>query len=330
MVVHSNSKNFIGKSKPILEILALVDKIAPTTSTVLILGESGTGKELIARQLHLKSNRAAMPFVTLNCGNLQESLLESELFGHEKGSYTGANAKKIGLCEIASGGSLFLDEIGELSLGIQSKLLRFLQNGEFYRVGGKHPIHVNVRVISATHRDLEGQIKEEKFREDLFYRLNTITLKIPPLRDRTADIPILVEYFLNKTGQEKVFQIDPPVLELFAHYPWPGNIRELENIIERMKILTEGNTLSLDDVPIEIRTPTLQQMKIKKLDLELTLDEIEKNHILRVLTHCQGNKAQTARNLKITLKTLYNKLHNYGMLKSTRETQDFLLKRSQL
>ncbi len=299
----------VGKSEALLSMLSLVDKVALSSSIVLIQGESGTGKELVARRIHLKSPRKNHPFVTVNCGNLQESLLESELFGHEKGSFTGAIVQKIGLCEIAERGTLFLDEIGELSLGIQVKLLRFLQSGEFYRVGGKNSICVDVRVVSATNRDLEKEVQAGKFREDLFYRLNTITLKMPSLRKRREDIPDLVRFFLNQQ-----FEVDSRVLDVFSQYEWPGNIRELENTVERMKVLAEGNTLSEKDIPLGVRVPSLRQISSKKMDLEMTLGEVEKSHILRVLEHYKGNKSKAARNLDITIKTLYNKLHSYGIM----------------
>ena len=307
----------IGKSSAILNLLTMVDKIAPTTATVLIQGESGTGKELIARRLHFKSERANRTYVTVNCGALQESLLESELFGHEKGSFTGAVAQKIGLCEMADGGTLFLDEIGELSLGIQAKLLRFLQEGEFYRIGGKRPFRVDVRVISATNRDLEKEVQAGRFREDLFYRLNTITLRMPPLRKRTEDIPTLVDFFLTHSrfgnSAQQIKKISPRVMEAFMHYDWPGNIRELQNTIERLKILSENHEIRIEDIPLGIRVPKLT-VEPTEFSVKLSLDDVEKSHISRTLTHNQGNKTKTAQDLGITVKTLYNKLHRYGIL----------------
>jgi transcriptional regulator with PAS, ATPase and Fis domain len=307
----------IGRSPAILGILAMVDKIAPTTATVLIQGESGTGKELIARRLHFKSDRAHQPYVTVNCGALQESLLESELFGHEKGSFTGAVAQKSGLCETADGGTLFLDEIGEMSLGIQSKLLRFLQEGEFYRIGGKRPIRVDVRVVSATNRDLESEVKHSRFREDLFYRLNTITLRMPPLRKRKEDIATLVEFFLKNSrfggSAQQIKRVDPRVLEVFQNYEWPGNIRELQNTIERLKILADNNEIKLEDVPFSIRMPK-SRSESSDFTVDMPLEEVEKHHILRALAYNHGNKTKTAQSLRITIKTLYNKLHRYGVI----------------
>ena len=311
----------IGKSPAVLNILAMVDKIAPTTATVLIQGESGTGKELIARRLHFKSDRDNRPYVTVNCGALQESLLESELFGHEKGAFTGAVMQKMGLCETADGGTIFLDEIGEMSLGIQAKLLRFLQEGEFYRIGGKRPIKVDVRVISATNRDLEREVKESRFREDLFYRLNTITLRMPPLRKRKEDIPTLVDFFLKNSrfggSAQQIKRIDPRVFETFANYDWPGNIRELQNTIERLKILAENNEIRLEDIPFGIRMPKARTEAGSDFTIDMPLEEVEKNHILRTLSYNQGNKTKTAQSLGITIKTLYNKLHRYGIIQQS-------------
>ncbi|MFN7684255.1 MAG: sigma 54-interacting transcriptional regulator [Oligoflexia bacterium] len=318
----------IGTSPALQSLVAMVDKIAPTQATVLIQGESGTGKELIARKLHFQSHRSDRPYVVVNCGALQESLLESELFGHEKGSFTGAVAQKIGLCEMAHQGTLFLDEIGELSLPIQAKLLRFLQEGEFYRVGGKHPIHVDVRVVSATNRDLEKEVQGGRFREDLFYRLNTITLRMPPLRKRAEDIPQLIQHFLQdprrkdpRSPKAAPYKIDPRVLEALQAYSWPGNIRELQNTIERLKILSERNEIRFEDLPPNMKghtpsepilahTPGLRRSN----DLppgQRTLEEVEREHILRTLAAHEGNKTRAAQSLGITIKTLYNKLNRY-------------------
>lgn len=319
LVNKESGMDMIGSSPAIVSILSMVDKIAPTHAAVLIQGESGTGKELIARRLHFKSDRSGKPYVTVNCGALQESLLESELFGHEKGSFTGAHAQKMGLCETADGGTLFLDEIGEMSLGMQAKLLRFLQEGEFYRIGGKRPIKVDVRVVSATNRDLELEVKEGRFREDLFYRLNTITLRMPPLRKRKEDISLLVDYFLKNSrfggASQQIKRIDPRVMEVFQNYDWPGNIRELQNTIERLKILAENNEIKLEDIPFSIRMPKARA-ETNDFTIDMSLDEVEKNHILRTLAYNHGNKTKTATSLGITIKTLYNKLHRYGILQS--------------
>jgi transcriptional regulator with GAF, ATPase, and Fis domain len=321
----SKSMEIIGKSPSILNVLSMVDKIAPTTATVLIQGESGTGKELIARRLHINSERGNRPYVTVNCGALPEALLESELFGHEKGAFTGAILQKMGLCETADGGTLFLDEIGEMSLGIQSKLLRFLQEGEFYRIGGKRPIKVDVRVVSATNRDLEKEVKDSRFREDLFYRLNTITLRMPPLRKRKEDLPTLVDFFLKHSrfgGSDRAIKrIDPRVMDVFSNYDWPGNIRELQNTIERLKILSENNEIKLEDIPFSIRVPK-NRSEANDFTMDMPLEEMEKNHILRTLTYNHGNKTKTAQSLGITIKTLYNKLHRYGVIQAGQVSSD--------
>lgn len=321
----SASREIIGVSPSLNSLLSMVDKIAPTRVSVLIQGESGTGKELIAHRIHSKSDRMDKPFVTINCGALQESLLESELFGHEKGAFTGASSQKIGLTETADGGTLFLDEIGEMSLNIQAKLLRFLQEGEMYRIGGKHPIRVDVRVLSATNRDLEQEVKAGRFREDLFYRLNTITLRVPPLRKRAEDIPALVKSFLesNRYGSTRMLGIEPKAMEALKNYTWPGNIRELQNSIEQLKILAEGPEIRLEDLPFNIRMAQSanqanngsQNSSTGPL-IAMSLEDLEKNHILQMLAYQHGNKTKTAKVLGITIKTLYNKLHRYGLLES--------------
>ena len=248
-------RDIVGQSTAISSLLSMVDKIAPTRVSVLIQGESGTGKELIAHRIHRQSERLDKPFVTINCGALQESLLESELFGHEKGAFTGAVAQKIGLAETADGGTLFLDEIGEMSLNIQAKLLRFLQEGEMYRIGGKQPIRVDVRVLSATNRDLENEVKAGRFREDLFYRLNTITLRVPPLRKRPEDVALLVRFFLDHSryGSSRLLDVNPKAMAALKAYSWPGNIRELQNTIEQLRILVEGSEIRQEDLPFNIR-----------------------------------------------------------------------------
>lgn len=321
-------REMIGQSTAIASLINMVDKIAPTRVSVLIQGESGTGKELIAQRIHRQSDRIDKPFVTINCGALQEGLLESELFGHEKGSFTGAVAQKIGLTETADGGTLFMDEIGEMSLSIQAKLLRFLQEGEMYRIGGKQPIRVDVRVLSATNRDLENEVKAGRFREDLFYRLNTITLRVPPLRKRPEDIGLLVKYFLEQSrysGATRVLTIDNKAMEAMKAYAWPGNIRELQNTIEQLKILAEGPEIRLEDLPFNIRmaqsnarSGTSSQSNVATI--AMTLEDLERNHILQMLAYQHGNKTKTAKVLGITIKTLYNKLHRYGLIDGAQET----------
>ena len=306
--------SIIYKSEVMHQVLKMVDRVAPSGAPVLILGESGTGKELIARSVHEKSQRADKPFVAINCGALRETLLESELFGHEKGAFTGAYNRKIGLAEAASGGTLFLDEIGELSPGIQAKLLRFIQEGEIYRVGGKEPIKVNIRLISATNRELDAEVLKGTFREDLYYRINTITVHSPPLRRRKEDIPLLVSYFLAR-GNSRILnrgqEMSPEALQALMKYEWPGNIRELQNLCERLQILADGHTIQVSDLPETILKPE-NKLVIGQYDPTLTLHELERRYIVEALKHFDGNKTQAANALGITIKTLYNKLHEYG------------------
>jgi transcriptional regulator with PAS, ATPase and Fis domain len=304
----------IYKSEVMGQLVRMIERVAPSQATVLILGESGTGKELIARHIHEKSGRRGKPFVAINCGALRETLLESELFGHEKGSFTGAYTRKIGLAEIANGGTLFLDEIGELTQGIQSKLLRFLQEGEIFRVGGKDPIRVDIRLLSATNRDLESEVTKQNFREDLYYRINTITVHTPPLRRRKEDIPVLVNHFLSQgkhgyLGRGR--QMSPEAMAVLMNYSWPGNIRELQNVCERMQILAEGHMIMVGDLPDNIRRPN-EKVAAADYDPDVTLYEVEKSHILKALHYFNGNKTRAAHSLGITIKTLYNKLHMYG------------------
>ncbi|MBS1959031.1 MAG: sigma-54-dependent Fis family transcriptional regulator [Bdellovibrionales bacterium] len=324
--LRNKSKNFknsapqiIGDSEKLKQILLMIDRVAPTTASVLILGESGTGKELIARRIHALSERKEAPFVAINCGALTETLLESELFGHEKGSFTGASATKKGLVEIANGGTLFLDEIGEMALSLQAKLLRFLQEGEFFRVGGKEPMNVSVRIVSATNRDLDAEVKAGRFREDLFYRLNTISMKSPALRERKEDLAILIEHFAPGTVQ----LLSREAIEALKSYSWPGNIRELQNAVERMRIMSAGSKIELGDLPANIRNQNQSKFDTQMTGappVEMPLEELERIHILRCLDHHEGNKTRAAQSLGITIKTLYNKLHRYGILDKSEST----------
>ncbi len=312
--VFFDSKKIIFHSEIMNQLFKLVDRVAPSNANVLILGESGTGKELIAHTIHDKSTRQGKPFVAINCGALQENLLESELFGHEKGSFTGAYVKKIGLAESANNGTLFLDEVGELTPGIQAKLLRFLQDGEVYRVGGKDPVRVDIRLICATNRDLDKEVKEGRFREDLYYRINTIVLPVPSLRARKEDIPSLIQYFLttgSNTYLNRGRNVDSDAMKVLVKYDWPGNIRELQNVCERMQILSEGHTIMTTDLPENIVSPEAQSLSTD-YDPEVPLAELEKKYILKALEFFAGNKTQAALSLGITIKTLYNKLHQYG------------------
>ncbi len=311
--VTDSTHEIIGSNEKLKQVINIVDRVAPTKASVLILGESGTGKELIARRLHSRNEKAQSQFVAINCGAISESLLESELFGHEKGSFTGAVNTKKGLVEIADGGTLFLDEIGEMPLSLQAKLLRFLQEGEFYRVGGKESIHVNVRILSATNRDLESEVQAGRFREDLFYRLNTISIRLPALRERKEDLGALMEHF----SPGILSQLSPEASDSLLKYSWPGNIRELQNTVERMKVLSGSETIHLSDLPASIRSPLNGRKDLKSNEMppvEMTLEALERLHILRCLEHFDGNKTRAAQSLGITIKTLYNKLHRYGIL----------------
>lgn len=309
-----SGKTIVFQSEIMGSLMKMVDRVAPSNANILVLGESGTGKELLARAVHDRSTRKNKPFVAINCGALRETLLESELFGHEKGSFTGAYTKKIGLAESASGGTLFLDEIGELAPGIQSKLLRFLQEGEIYRVGGKDPIRVDIRLISATNRELDQEVVKGNFREDLFYRINTIVVSAPPLRRRKEDIPVLINHFLNSATHAYLNRgrtVSEEAMASLVKYDWPGNIRELQNVCERLQILSEGHQIMMNDLPEHIRAPEKKDDLID-YDPQVTIHDLEKRYILKALFHFGGNKTQAANALGITIKTLYNKLHEYG------------------
>ncbi len=308
----SNSTPMIGHSEKLKQLSSLIERVAPTNASILILGESGTGKELVARKIHAMSPRKDSAFVAINCGAITETLLESELFGHEKGSFTGASNAKKGLVEVAHAGTLFLDEVGEMALSLQAKLLRFLQEGEFYRVGGKESIHVDVRILSATNRDLETEARKGTFREDLYYRLNTITLKSPALRERKDDVPYLIDYF--SPGMATLLTRE--AMDVLKQYPWPGNIRELQNTVERLRILSSGQ-IEVQDLPNNIRNALSLKLDAQMSGappVEMPLEELERIHILRCLNHHEGNKTRAAQSLGITIKTLYNKLHRYGIL----------------
>jgi two-component system response regulator HydG len=308
------NKTIVYTSEVMGNLMKMIDRVAPSGANILVLGESGTGKELIARSIHDRSSRKNKPFVAINCGALRETLLESELFGHEKGSFTGAYNRKIGLAEAANGGTLFLDEIGELDPAIQAKLLRFIQEGEMFRVGGKDPIKVDIRLICATNRELDQEVVRGNFREDLFYRINTIVVSAPPLRRRKEDIPSLVNHFLNNSQHAYLNRgrtVSEDAMKILMKYEWPGNIRELQNVCERLQILSDGHMIMLNDLPENIRNPETQKDVIE-YDPNMTLHDLEKRYILKALQHFGGNKTQAANNLGITIKTLYNKLHEYG------------------
>ena len=301
---------FVGTSRQLKDIMALIAKVAPTDSPVFIQGESGTGKELIANTVWHYSKRKDTPFIALNCASLSESLIESEIFGHEKGAFTSAHQLKHGLVEVADTGTLFLDEIGEMPIGLQAKLLRFLDSGEFRCVGGNKAMRVDVRLITATNKDLPEMIKAGTFREDLFYRLNVITVTLPPLRERREDIPELARHFLDKYSKKlskTVKEFTGESLELLGGYHWPGNVRELENVIERAVILCESDKVGAEDLSI----PSVAA--ISELGTNPSLEEMEKNYILRVLKESNGNQSKASQLLGIDRKTLYLKLKKYGI-----------------
>ena len=301
---------FVGTSRQLTDILTLIRKVAPTDSPVLIQGESGTGKELVANTVWHFSKRKDRPFIALNCASLSESLIESEIFGHEKGAFTSAYQLKHGLVEVADTGTLFLDEIGEMPAGLQAKLLRFLDSGEFRRVGGNKALRVDVRLITATNKDLPEMIKAGTFREDLFYRLNVINVTIPPLRERKEDLPELARYFLNrytKKLSKVVKDFTAEALELLGGYHWPGNVRELENVIERAVILCESDSIGAEDLSIP------HEATVAALGTNPSLEEMEKNYILRVLKESNGNQSKASQLLGIDRKTLYLKLKKYGI-----------------
>jgi two-component system response regulator HydG len=318
-------KNFdrssiIGNSKKMKRLIETVSLVAPSDATVLVTGESGTGKELISGAVHYNSERKDKPYVKINCGALTETLLESELFGHVKGAFTGANRNKDGRFKQADGGSLFLDEIGETSKGMQVKLLRALQEGEISPVGGEKIVKVNVRIIAATNKKLADMVKNDEFREDLYYRLNVINLEIPPLRERSSDIPILAAHFLkhyNKKNNKKIDGFTPDAMDFIMKYSWPGNIRELMNTIERSVILTRGDFVGKDDLQIHFDSGDgieSELLNVDEANMPETLHEVEKIAILRVLEKTGGNKSATARRLGITRRTLHLKLKEYGVM----------------
>jgi transcriptional regulator with PAS, ATPase and Fis domain len=309
----TEERKMVYKSDVMAQLIKMIDRVAPSQANILVMGESGTGKELIAKSIHDKSNRKNKPFIAVNCGALREALLESELFGHEKGSFTGAYTKKIGLAEAANGGTLFLDEIGEIPMAIQAKLLRFLQEGEIFRVGGKDAIKVDLRIICATNRELDQEVSRGNFREDLFYRINTIVIAAPPLRRRKEDIPALVQHFLStgKSYMNNSKTIDEEALNVLLKYDWPGNIRELQNTCERLQVLSEGHMIMLNDIPENIRVPVKKEESLA-FNPDVKLQELEKRYIISALGFYGGNKTQAAQGLGITIKTLYNKLHEYG------------------
>jgi two-component system response regulator HydG len=316
---HFDTQNIIGRSKPMKHILEKVMQVAPSEATVMITGESGTGKELIAGAIHYNSPRRDGPFIKINCAAITETLLESELFGHERGAFTGADRRKEGKFYLANGGSLFLDEISEMPLTMQVKLLRVLQEREITRVGGEDVIKIDVRLIVATNRNLQEMIRQDSFREDLFYRLNVINLEVPPLLKRKEDIPLLAQHFLiifSKKNHKQIKGFTPKAMDHLIQYEWPGNVRELMNLIERGVVLSQSNYLDAEDLPVST-TPSsgIPESNLVEENKEHTsLDQVEKDTILKTLEQEGGNKSATARKLGITRKTLHKKLKQYGVM----------------
>jgi len=302
----------VGQSAAMKKVFDAIETVGPTDATVLITGESGTGKELVARAIHAQSPRRFNPLVVIHCGALTETLLESELFGHEKGAFTGAQYRKKGKFEIAEGGTVFLDEIGDISLKTQTDLLRVLQEREITRVGGNQPIKVDFRCVAATNKRLEALIEEGKFRPDLFYRLNVFRLEMPSLRERKEDIPLLVDHFIRKFSQamnKRIVRVAPAAMGLLQQHDWPGNVRELENAVERAMVVAQEPEIRGEDFTLKLSAPSPETVP-------LTLEEVERVHILKVLEECGGNQTRAAERLDIDRVTLYNKLKKYGWKKT--------------
>jgi len=316
-------RQFIGKSPAIQSLIRTAEKVADSTAIVQIQGPSGTGKELIAHLIHTSSPRKNRPFVIVNCASIPDSLLESELFGHEKGAFTNAYAMKQGLVEVANGGTLFLDEVGDISPMIQPKLLRFLETGEFRRVGGTVAMKVDVRIVSATNKDLQKEVEAGRFREDLLYRLNVVTIRIPPLRERKEDIPLLIDYFINRKAKGKVQKrLSNDALQMLLNYDWPGNVREMEHVIEGAILLSRDETITALDMTLtapaslqKTSVPTLPQGEGDILSLE-TMEKMQIEHALKKYAY---NRSKTADVLGITPKTLYLKIKRYGIITPVKE-----------
>jgi len=309
-------EEIVGSSVPLRRVLSLVTKVAGTDSTVLITGETGTGKELIARAIHKRSRRASRPFVSVNCGAIPPSLITSELFGYEKGAFTGAVQRHVGRFELADHGTIFLDEAGELPAEAQVALLRVLQERTFDRVGGTRPVSIDVRVIAATNRDLAREMAEGSFREDLYYRLSVFPIHVPPLRERAGDIPVLVEYLTHRYAANvgrKIRKVSERTMDLLTHYKWPGNVRELENTLTRAVVLAKGDVL--DETALPIGAPSAQPTDADAEGDLPTLREIERRHIVRVLAHTEWNKRRACAILDISRPTLDRKIEEYGLKK---------------
>jgi Nif-specific regulatory protein len=307
--------NIIGNSASMRDVYSMIEKITKTHVTVLILGESGVGKELVANAIHYHSAYAGGPFVKFNCAALPESLVESELFGHEKGSFTGADSMRKGRFEEADGGTIFLDEVGELSLAAQAKLLRVLQERTFERVGGNKPIRVNIRIIAATNRDLRARVEEGKFRDDLFFRLHVFPITIPPLRDRGGDVIALADHFILKYAKESgknVKRISTPAIQMLMNYSWPGNVRELENVIERAVILCDDEVIHAYNLPPSLQEATISGTSERSL-LESKLEAVEYEYIIEALKNNLGNMSLAARDLGLTRRVLGLRMRKFGI-----------------
>ncbi|MCG6911944.1 MAG: sigma-54 dependent transcriptional regulator [Deltaproteobacteria bacterium] len=305
----------VGQSPPMQTVLKTVQRIAPSGANVLLLGESGTGKEIIAQTIHDLSDRASKRFVAFNCGSFSEALMANELFGHEKGAFTGANQSKAGLLETASGGTVFLDEIGDMPPTMQIQLLRVIQEREMLRVGGTAPVPVDVRFIAATHRDLQQDVEGGHFRQDLFFRLNVIAIRLPPLAEREGDVPLLANFFLARKRvamQKEIKSIEPDAMELLSRYSWPGNVRELENTIERAVAMAEGDVVRVADLPPHINQLTIETYRHASGEIP-TLEEMEKRYILWVLEKHKGNKTKASAAMGIDRVSLWRKIKRYGI-----------------
>jgi len=309
----------VTKNRRMREVLSLVEKVAKTDSNALITGESGVGKEIVAQSFHRLSPRQGGPFIDINCGAIQETLLESEMFGHERGAFTNADSSKPGLFELADQGTLFLDEIGELSQRLQVKLLRVLETKSFFRVGGTKQVKVDIRLVAATNKDLTQEVQENRFRQDLLYRINTVVVEIPPLRERIDDIPLLVDHFIGLMTGQRGTTVSEAAIDLLCAYHWPGNVRELKNVIERALVLATNNQITPECLPVEIYNkkkpagPTPKTEKTAPTNQVKNLADIEKDQILATLTKVNWHRGKAAALLGITPKTLYRKLRSYNL-----------------
>jgi two-component system, NtrC family, response regulator PilR len=317
--------NIIGGAKPMLEVFELIKRVAPTNSNILVTGESGTGKELVAKAIHYNSERRDAPFISVNCGAIPEELIESEMFGHIKGSFTGAIRDKKGYFESADGGTLFLDEIGELPLSMQATLLRALSDGTFIPVGSAETLKSNVRIVAATNRNLEDEVREQNFREDLYFRLNVINIKLPSLRERRDDVPMLLDFFVEKFSKsfgKEITAIPTETVKLLSAYNWPGNVRELENVVERMMALESSGSLSVEGIPEHIREPMKprfeslgEYLKWDKsgVELEEVLAKVEREYLLKAIEDAGGTRKKAAKLLGVTMRSLRYRLEKFGL-----------------